>query len=172
MSSADDFDPAADADAEVDVASSGAADDGLPGVTVAGYPGLRAGAFGQGGGALGLYRVDHDQDSDAAGGHLIPAAYFGKGPDVLPDYQTKSWRWNDPEAMAYDADRKRMQLGQVQGMTHALEGVGLLNKLPNWPARIVGGASLLLGYGESTHLQDQLDALEARHKQLKGRSGA
>ncbi len=32
-------------------------DDGLPGVAIPGYPGWRAGAFGHGGGALGLVRV-------------------------------------------------------------------------------------------------------------------
>ena len=146
--------------------------DGSPGAPVPGYPGLRAGVFGPGGGVLGLYRAADGQDAGSTGASLTPAAYFGKGPEVLPDYQTKSWRWNDPEAMAYDADRKQGQVGQVQGMVHALEALGGSGLLGPWASRAAAATTALMGYGEAAHLQDQHDALQARQKQLKaqGRS--
>jgi hypothetical protein len=145
---------------------------GSPGVAVPGYPGLRAGGFGQGGGALGLYRVGEDQGAGASGAGLTPVAYFGKGPEVLPDYQTKSWRWNDPTAVDWDTERKRLQLGQVHAMTDAIEALGIVGVLPPWTGRAVGVAGALLGHGEAAHLQDQLDALEARRKQLKEQSSS
>jgi hypothetical protein len=105
-----------------------------------------------------------------ADARLIRASYFGKGRDVLPGYQTKSWRWNDPQALAYDADRKRMQIGQVQGMADAIEGVGIAGVLPPWVGRAVGITGALLGHAESAHLEDEHNALEDRRKQLKGQS--
>jgi hypothetical protein len=61
-----------------DAAGQGAiAGDGLPGVPVDGYPGVRAGAFGSGNGLLGLIKVSNP--APVGGEASMPAAYTPDG---------------------------------------------------------------------------------------------
>jgi hypothetical protein len=148
-------DEIADVESDNDVRATSA--DGLPGLGIPGYPDLRAGAFGYGDGALGLYRVaDRRSPGD---------------PSVLPDYMTKSWRWNDPEAVNYDLDRKRGQREQVEGMAKGAGVIADYVPMPAWASKAVRGGAALVGDAESRHIQDQIDALQFRQTQLKGRQG-
>lgn len=81
-----------------------AAGDGLPGVPVDGLPGWRAGVFGSNGGMLGMARVSELVARPQGG-----AAAYGPGglqptrvSDPVLDWEQDSWRWNDPEAIAFD----------------------------------------------------------------------
>jgi hypothetical protein len=142
---------------EPSVVAAATTDDALPGVAIPGYPDLRAGAFRQGGGLLGLYRV---ADRPPAG-----------DPSVLPDYVTKSWRWDDPQAVHYDLDRKRGQREQVDGMAKAAGVVADYLPMPAWASKAIRGAATVVGSAESRHIQDQIDALQARESQLKRPQG-
>jgi hypothetical protein len=105
---------------------------------------------------------------------------------ALPSYETDSWRWNDPDAVAYDLDRAQRSLGESQGLANALEvfgglqnlagvgtkglkAIGLLTDAPLGLAGFAYGA--YLGHVETPRLQGQVQALQRRLDQLKGQSG-
>jgi hypothetical protein len=158
--------------------------DGQPGVPVAGYPGLRAGVPG-GSGALQLYRSG---DDGASGAHLILTADHAPndGASALPDYITKSQRWNDPDALAYELDRRQRQLGDAQALSLGSAGAGVAQQGIADLAKVAPGAEALtfasplawagigtgayMGFVEAPRLQNQVDALRTRLNQLRGGS--
>lgn len=157
----------------VDQGNEGAGGDGMPGVAAEGAPGWRAGAFAHGGGLLGVVKLGGPPAADGGdpGLVLVSDRTGGDPSKSLPDYETGSWRWNDPEAIAYDLDRKQGQLAQVQGMANAAEGVSDASVLPAWASRGVGAFSSYMSHFEASHLQDQIKALQARQSQLRGQGG-
>lgn len=142
----------------------GAVGDGSPGVAVAGYPDLRAGVFGEGEGALGLYRV---VDRASAGGR-----------SSLPDYITKSWRWDDPQAINYDLNRMRGELPLAQVMSGAGDVASAAGDVADYVPLVPGivpkglhAFGKLMKNSDPAHIQDQIDELQDRQNQLRAGRG-
>jgi hypothetical protein len=166
------------------------AGDGLPGYPVDGQPDWRAGMFGSGRGLLGMARVS-DLAPQPSGDDQAPVAgrsdpRLMRVSDPVLDWEQNSWRWNDPEALAYDLDRKKRQLADAQGMANALGSAGggqtvasLVGKrlyspigaLANPEAGVAGLAvGTYMGSVEAPRIQGEIKALQNRLNQLGNRS--
>jgi hypothetical protein len=88
---------------------------GLPGYPLNGQPDWRVGVPGQSGGLLGLVKVSDLRPAPVA------VDSSSTKPGSTDSYETDSWRWNDPDAIAYDLDRKQRQLAEAQGISNALD---------------------------------------------------
>ena len=184
MSDYDEAAEEADDGMDAEGAPQAAADDGLPGLAIDGYPGLRAGAFADGKGVLGLYRaptgpIGGGQTPAIGNGFFIQAADHGSSgaPSALPDYITKSWRWNDPEALKYDLDRKQGQRSQAQIMSGIGDVADTLGDVADWVAepRVQAAAKGLHAFGnimkkvDPDQIQKQINELQTRQDQLNSR---
>jgi len=181
-------------------ASTGAGDD-LPGFPVRGAWGWRAGASDQNGGVLGMVRVPPDGQATSAASFAGPndprliktAGGAPMNPSGALDYERNSWRWNDPDALNYDLQRKEEQLAQARtmaalgGMANRASGVvtkragvaspgGILGDVFNFlksdnPVGAAGAATSAYMTGvESPMLQNEIQAIQARLTQLQGQS--
>lgn len=108
--------------------------------------------------------------------------------DPVLEQEQNSWRWNDPEALAYDIDRKKRQLGDAQGMAGALGAAGsgqtVAGLLGKWGLKTVGelanpeagvaGLALgtYMGAVEAPRIQSEIDAMQARLDQLMNRTNS
>lgn len=159
--------------------------DGLPGVPVDGHPGLRAGVFGSGNGLLGIARVSDlvARPGDGAPATLQLAA--DRAPtisDPVLDWEQNSWRWNDPDALAYDLDRKQRQLEDAKRIIDGTDvatggqlGLGVAGKIMHGvdiadSLGLAGGTYLLGQYmsrSEIPRIQGEVDAIQARLNELR-----
>ena len=152
------------------------AGDGLPGYPAGGDPGWRAGVFGSGDGLLGMAKV-----SDLVARPGDEAAVLQPVSDPVMDQERNSWRWNDPEALAYDLDRKQRELAEAKGVASFLGGVGdgqtAASLLGKWFKPIgalanpeAGAAGLALGTYmgsvEAPRIQSEINAMQNQLRQL------
>lgn len=161
------------------------AGDGLPGYPVEGHPDWRAGLFGPGGGILGMARVS-DLAARPSSGDQAPFAGQGdrrlmRVSDPVLDWEQNSWRWNDPQAIAYDLDRKQRQLAEANVLATAggLVGYGQRRLDKNKPSTGIGvgsspaakaavaGVSAYMHFMEAPRLKQEIDALQTRLNQLR-----
>jgi hypothetical protein len=159
-------------------AAPGSAGDGLPGYPVEGHPDWRSGVFRSGRGLLGMARTSDLVARPGDDARLMQVS------DPVLDWEQNSWRWNDPEALAYDLDRKQRQLAEANALAGAATAVrvgqGQLDKYKPSTGIGVGSsplaraASLGLGaymkFGEAPRIQGEIDALQARLNQLRSES--
>jgi hypothetical protein len=161
------------------------AGDGLPGYPVDGHPAWRAGMLGSGGGLLGMAQVS-DPAAQPAGDDQAPFAEYGdprlmRASDPVLDWEQNSWRWNDPEAIAYDLDRKKRQLEEANFLATAGGlvgyGQGKLDKyksstgigVGSSPAAraAVGGVTAYMHFMETPRLQNEIEVLQTRLNQIR-----
>jgi len=147
--------------------------DGLPGYPVDGHSDWRAGVLGPGRGLLGMARVS-DLVARPSGGDQAPYASQGnpqlmRVSDPVMDWERNSWRWNDPEAIAYDLDRKQRQLAQAQTMANGVEAFGAASEflpIPKGAGLATAAAGAYMGHVEAARIQKEIDALKARQDEL------
>ncbi len=139
----------------------------LPGYPVAGHPEWRAGVPGAGN-LLGMVKF---ASSDPLTTKIADGIQPGRS--GASDYETQSWRWNDPDALAYDLDRKQRQLNQAKGIANSAEAAGGVGTIFP-PSRAVGagvaGVGAYFGHVEGPRLEAEIQALKDRLDQLRSRS--
>jgi hypothetical protein len=156
------------------------ASDGLQGYPLDGQTGWRAGAFRAGAGLLGMARVSDLVARPGDGqAQLMPVS------DPVMDWEQNSWRWNDPEAIAYDLDRKKRQLAEAQRINDGADavsggqlGLGVYGKVARGAAMaeslgLSAGTYVLGQYmnrAEIPRIQGEIDAMQTRLNQLRGGS--
>jgi RHS repeat-associated protein len=99
----------------------------------------------------------------------------------LYDYQTQTWRWNDPGALKYDLNMAELSLEEDSYLSHLSYAVGAglevgafqSSSLASWLASKVGGIAALAlgGVGELSSIdedqrQKEINALNARLNQI------
>jgi hypothetical protein len=158
------------------------------GVPLDGAPGWRAGDFAGGSGLLGITRVSNPAPKSGSNA-ANPAA------NGVPDYIAQSWRWNDPDAINFEIDRKQRQLADAQTIAKAggylgpagdagilaaglpksvglpgILGTGALGtalELSALPAAAVGLNGAYMGGTEVPRIQNELKGLRQRLDQLQ-----
>jgi hypothetical protein len=155
------------------------AKDGLPGYPVDGHPDWRAGVPGAGNGVLGMARVSELAPRSTGDNQ---ATLAGQGDprlmrvsDPVLDWEQNSWRWNDPDAIAYDLDRKRRQLAEAQTLSGASNAAdwGQIGAAALWRLGSVPFAAANAAVGQyasniaAPRLQNEINALQSRLDQLR-----
>jgi hypothetical protein len=117
--------------------------DGLPGVAVDGYPGLRAGASASGNGLLGIWRPTGSGAADCSDPRVMLAANRTGSPEALP----KGYQYDANGNLQLTPDFARTHPGAFDfgGMGHNIDWAGVakdLGKLGLGTAMGVAGAAL------------------------------
>jgi hypothetical protein len=108
-------------------------------------------------------------------------------PSGALDYERNSWRWNDPDALNYDMQRKQEELAEAQGLANGADAVAggqLANGVASKVGRGVAAANSLgltiggfvlgesMNRGEIPMLQNEIQAIQGRLAQLRGTSSS
>jgi hypothetical protein len=164
----------------VDDGQGASAGDGLPGYPVDGHPDWRAGVPRSGNGVLGMARVSDLVARPGQGdARMTPVS------DPVLEWEQNSWRWNDPEAIAYDLDRKQRQLAEAKTVGNAAGIVGLgqrglakikpttgIGVATSLPATVAAtGVGLYMHKVEAPRIEEEIKALQSRLNQLRGAVG-
>lgn len=167
--------------------------DGLPGSQVDGHPAWRVGVFASRRNVLGLVpasnlaaRDDIALETSLSGASRAMSGGLGdprlmRVSDPVLDQEQNSWRWNDPDALTYDLDRKQRQLAEARNLAtaaglvgkgqsalagaRAATGVGILSTLPATAAS--AGVGFYMKNVEAPRIQGEIDVLQGRLNQLR-----